>query len=356
MFAGRLRGGEIILHTTPQARTRLKYDGRPKCKNIGTCDICPIGARYSPNDHLQRLEASGQLQILPDTSVRRIVMDSDGRARAVVYRRHGETADREHAARAIVVAAGAIECVRLLLMSSDTRHPGGIGNRFGQVGQHVAFHHVWNGTLRYPKKVFAGRIGPSTAMCHQFRDPPSRGRHGGLHTEFSESLIGNFQISGDDRTGAEALDRLQQLPYLRGIEFHAETVLSAGRAISLSKERDRFGDPFAHLHYESTDFDRVSYRYAQGVLDRFAQLTEGEIVSFLPMEEYTSAAHHMGGCRMGAGAKDSVVDTYGRVHETPNLYVAGSAIFPSCSGSVPPTLTLVALALRTAGAIASALT
>ncbi|WP_431978151.1 GMC oxidoreductase [Rhodothermus marinus] len=43
-----------------------------------------------------------------------------------------------------------------------------------------------------------------------------------------------------------------------------------------------------------------------------------------------------------------VVDSFGRVHGTQNLFVGGGAIFVGGSGAVQPTLTMVALALRTA--------
>jgi choline dehydrogenase-like flavoprotein len=47
-----------------------------------------------------------------------------------------------------------------------------------------------------------------------------------------------------------------------------------------------------------------------------------------------------------------VVDADTRVHEVSNLYVTGSSVFPT-SGYANPTLTIVALALRTARHLAA---
>ncbi len=58
-------------------------------------------------------------------------------------------------------------------------------------------------------------------------------------------------------------------------------------------------------------------------------------------------SHHMGTTRMSASAKDGVVDERCRLHECPELYIAGSSVFPSV-GFANPTLTLVALAHRMA--------
>lgn len=57
--------------------------------------------------------------------------------------------------------------------------------------------------------------------------------------------------------------------------------------------------------------------------------------------------HHIGTARMGRDPRTSVVDTEARVHDVANLYVAGSAVFPTC-GQANPTLTLLALSLRLA--------
>jgi choline dehydrogenase-like flavoprotein len=66
------------------------------------------------------------------------------------------------------------------------------------------------------------------------------------------------------------------------------------------------------------------------------------------------ARHHMGTTRMSRDPRHGVVDADSRVHGIENLYVAGSSVFPT-SGSANPTLTIVALALRLARRIESAL-
>jgi choline dehydrogenase-like flavoprotein len=64
--------------------------------------------------------------------------------------------------------------------------------------------------------------------------------------------------------------------------------------------------------------------------------------------------HEIGGCRMGSDPKTSVVDAFCRSHDVPNLYVVDASVFPS-SSEKNPTLTIMALAARTADHIADRL-
>jgi choline dehydrogenase-like flavoprotein len=58
----------------------------------------------------------------------------------------------------------------------------------------------------------------------------------------------------------------------------------------------------------------------------------------------------MGTTRMGTDSKKSVANADGQSHDHPNLWFAGSSLFPT-SGTANPTLTIAALTLRTAEAI-----
>jgi choline dehydrogenase-like flavoprotein len=55
---------------------------------------------------------------------------------------------------------------------------------------------------------------------------------------------------------------------------------------------------------------------------------------------------------MGRDPRSSVLDENLRAHDVPNLYLVGGGSFVTASSS-PPTLTIAALAIRTAKHIAS---
>jgi choline dehydrogenase-like flavoprotein len=66
-------------------------------------------------------------------------------------------------------------------------------------------------------------------------------------------------------------------------------------------------------------------------------------------------AHLIGGARMGSDPRTSVVDSFGKSHDIPNLFICDGSAFSS-PGSANPTLTIVALALRQAEYISKQMT
>ena len=353
LLGERLAKGGIHIHTTPQARTRHDYEDRPGCMNYGECQVCPIGSRYSPTHHLRRALATGRCRLFTGVSVRRIVTDAAGRARAVLYRPNRESADREHAADVIIVATAAFESARLLLLSKDRRHPDGLGNSGGHVGRHLVFHHLWSGHMHYRERLFSGKVGFWTAQSAQFCDPPTRGRHGGVKIELpSRPSYDHRQAAGEATSLAEAMRRFETTRHCRLVVLHAESAPSPGKRVTLSKETDRFGDPVAHVRYDCDDFDRRTYEYSRQLYERVAKATGAVEWTFDGLDDFSTFAHHMGTCRMGTSAADSVVDPFGAVHDTPGLFTIGLGSFVGSGGAVNPTLTAVALALRSADFIA----
>jgi len=89
------------------------------------------------------------------------------------------------------------------------------------------------------------------------------------------------------------------------------------------------------------------------LLDRSATTRIDELISerhFQSGRISISAAHLMGGCAMGRSARDSVTDSWGRVHGVPWLRVADSSLFPDAL-EINPYVTVMALADRTAQAV-----
>jgi choline dehydrogenase-like flavoprotein len=194
-----------------------------------------------------------------------------------------------------------------------------------------------------------GRAGPPTVLSHQFVEPPGPRHFGGMSVElfdnFDQGLV-QAVARKSWRNAQEITDALRAGLNRRAITFNAECIPGPGKYVELGDRKDRFGDPFLHVRYELDDFDRETYGVAKQLAQRFGDALHAEAVSVAPIKTFWSAHHHLGTCRMGHNAKDSVVDSLGRVHDTEGLYLCGGSSFVTTT-ALQPTLTMVALAMRT---------
>ncbi|MCK6555391.1 GMC family oxidoreductase [Candidatus Binatia bacterium] len=71
-----------------------------------------------------------------------------------------------------------------------------------------------------------------------------------------------------------------------------------------------------------------------------------------PNEVQIASTHPQSTCRMGEDPRRAVVNSWGRSHEVPNLFVADMSVFPTSLGA-PPQITTAALGDRTAHYIAA---
>ena len=146
---------------------------------------------------------------------------------------------------------------------------------------------------------------------------------------------------------------------LYSIDFHAEQQPEASSRVLLDDARDALGMPRLRIdwRYTAGDVDTVQRaiallatefaRTGVGRLDYDAASVEAEMTRY-----GAYGGHHIGTARMGSDPRSSVVDSDCRVHGVDNLYVAGSATFPT-SSQANPTLTVVALSLRLAAQLRS---
>jgi choline dehydrogenase-like flavoprotein len=120
--------------------------------------------------------------------------------------------------------------------------------------------------------------------------------------------------------------------------------------VYLDDQVDEFGRSRLRLRWRWALADRKKVAHSR---DLYAAALERAGIGRLVGTDYDAGLprllggthHHMGVARLSADPEAGVVDPQCRVHDTSNLYVAGSAVFPS-GGFVNPTLTVVAMALR----------
>ena len=76
---------------TPAAKLSQPYRGRNVCMRCDTCNICPTGAKYSPDFTFQSLLDSGRIELHSRTLVRKLVLQNDS---DVIE--HAVALDRDH--------------------------------------------------------------------------------------------------------------------------------------------------------------------------------------------------------------------------------------------------------------------
>jgi choline dehydrogenase-like flavoprotein len=121
----------------------------------------------------------------------------------------------------------------------------------------------------------------------------------------------------------------------------------------LHEQTDAFGQRKTKVLWRWNELDLRSIRQAQQIFRE--ELAAAGIGTFIPVEEtvgsqprqFNSPHHFLGTTRMHDNPRNGVVDADCRVHDVPNLFIAGSSVFPT-GGFANPTLTIVALALRLA--------
>lgn len=260
----------------------------------------------------------------------------------------------EVSAKAVVVAAGAVQSPALLLRSELPVHLPALGRWFtAQPAVIVAGRH--------PRRIrnFAGH--PKSFCCDHFADS----RDFLLETCMYFPTVAAKNLAGfgaEHREMMARMDRLQMVLALALDEASPDNQVRLGRdgeavvdyrlaPATLRALKDAC-DASARILFES-GAERVHtpagppFGVDRADWSRGGERLGGEL---RPGAAPVSAAHLMGGCRMGASPGDSVTDSWGRVHGVPWLHVADASLFPAAA-RINPYPTIMALADRVAEGI-----
>jgi len=301
-----------------------------------------------------------------------------------------------------VLACGAIENARLLLISNDVE-VNGIGNRHDQVGRYFMEHP--HGRIarietrdpaafwalyrkRYPATdvpVAPALVLPpslqqklgvlNSAATFKLEKDPSKGatmsKRVYLNLKYNLSPTKNGRRLWQTwRGGQDWLQRHVSMPLLRfGVKLNRMGLYVMARAeqapnpesrVCLSTEKDALGCPRADLDWRLCALDKETMLQFGKTLQReFDRLGLGKVTTYDWLEDGKpewpvdpsvgnhpiGGYHHMGTTRMSDSARNGVVDANCTVHGYDNLHIAGSSVFTT-GGWANPTLTLLALTHR----------
>jgi choline dehydrogenase-like flavoprotein len=321
----------------------MPYSACVRCQN---CDGFPCAVHGKSDADVLGVRPALEhpnVTLLTNAQVLKLETNDTGTAVSkVVAERNGVV--EQFAGDLVVLACGAANTAKLLLVSATDEHRKGLANGSDQVGRNYMFHNssavlalskdenptIFQKTLGLNDFYFAGNghdypLG-NIQMVGKSQEPMFRGEKPGetkLAPHWSLERIAkhaiDFWLSTEDLPRAEnrvSVDRDGKLTL-------AYTATNETPKQELYKQLHSM---LAKLHMEPGH-----------LFHRFAYM-KNEI-------PVAGVAHQAGTCRMGADPETSVLTPDCRAHELDNLYVVDTSVFPSI-GAVNPALTAMANSLR----------
>lgn len=304
------------------ARRRRDTSPAQNSCSCGTTCATPGGPLTSS---LIDAEATGRLTIRPHSHVLSIETSPDGlRATGVAYVDTRSERQYEAHGSVILLCASTIESVRIMLNSSSSAHPAGLGNSSGLLGRNLTTH-----TMCSSAGVRDGHTDSQVGLyIPNFYNLDARRR--GFLRGFA--MQGILRPEGPDKTRCDIISFGEMLPRVEN-------------GITLSTRRDRWGAPIPQIRCV----------YSQNELE-MAEAQRRELSATLAAAGYEESyiggpydpgmsIHEVGTARMGASRRHSVLNPFNQCWDTPNVLVTDGSAFPS-AGFQNPTLTMMALTGR----------
>jgi choline dehydrogenase-like flavoprotein len=322
--------------------------------------IGPRVIRHNPGripKEIAAAERTGLLVVRTGGVVEALVYDSHtGRARGVRYIDKDTKVSSEAFAKIIFLCASTIETLRIMLNSTSSQHPGGLGGSSEVLGRYFMDQTMFGlgGTLPVERSQpsASGTDRYDFGRVHGFYIPPW-----GDQQRKGSGIVGGFHVQGAVGRGWPGWWMLA----------HGEVLPYVTNTVTLDPQvRDAWGVPAARidLEYGDNELQMIAAQHdaleemshiaglevrapgGTGPLNRMAfGLLKSRVLrsdgAFIP----GASVHEVGGARMGDDPKTSVLNRYNQCWESPNVFVTDGACFVT-SGSQNTTLTIMALTAR----------
>ena len=347
----KIKGKEIKILPTPQSRNSENYQGRPPCAGNSSCvPICPIQAKYDATVHLNKAIKTGNVEIIYNAVVNKLIENKTKEIVNLSYLTYNNKEITISTINAkVILAANSIEISRLLLNSN-------IANSSDQVGRNLMDHAQGYVNALTKKKIFPFRGPLTTSGIDAFRDGKERKDYSPFRISIGNDgwgrikspnavvreLIIKENLSGDKlfKAVGEVVTRMVRMSY------STEVLPNENNRVTLSDENDKIGIKKPKISFNITKYNEDAFKVAKEICTKIFNEVGVSILSTNDNHEYSGAGHIMGTTCMGEDSKKSVVDHYGKTHDNQNLFIVGPSVFPT-SGTANPTLTAVALTIRT---------
>jgi len=338
----------------------LPHDpSRGICQSRNLCDRgCPYGAYFSSNaSTLPAAAKTGNLTFRPYSIVDSIIYDEKKNKAVGVRVLDPESKQEiEFFAKIIFLNASTLGSTQILLNSTSSRFPNGLGNGSDQLGRNLMDHQYRAGADAkvdgFDDKYYIGRR-PNGIYIPRFRNVGKDKRTDYIRGFGYQGEASRSEWSRGVREMAFGSELKEALTtpgeWTIGITGFGECLPNPENRVTLNRnKRDVYGLPTLNIDATWGDNEKVMRKDMKEAAAEMLEASGFRNVSvFDNPNNMGLGIHEMGTARMGNDPKSSVLNKWNQVHEAPNVFVTDGAAMTS-SGCQNPSLTYMALTARAA--------
>ncbi|HTV02978.1 MAG TPA: GMC oxidoreductase, partial [Luteitalea sp.] len=290
----------------------------------------------------------------------RVLVDDKGLAKGVQYFDRKTGQERQVLGKVVVMGASCVDTTRILLNSTSTAYPNGIGNGSDVIGRYlceqVRIHARGFMPSLYAKAATDDKgIGGEHMYMPRFNHREGRKRDylRGFGMQFwgcgtNPDGAGHF-AGGIKGFGSGFKDEVRKR-YPAWVELHpfGEVLSYADNRITVDKTKtDTYGVPLLHIDYTIRENERKMVQHMADTIEEIAKASGIELWQYkrADLDRNGSAIHEHGTCRMGDDPKKSALNKFNQMHEVKNLFVVDGSSFTTASEK-NPTITILSIAWR----------
>jgi len=346
----KFRDRHVIIGRTANLTKPVK--GRGQCQARDLCHRgCPYGAYFSANaSTMPAAFATGNLTLRPHSLVNKIIYDEKKRRATGVEIIDTETKQtHEFYARIIFVNASTVATTFILLNSTSSRFPNGLGNDSDLVGRNLMDHHkglTINASVEgFEDKYYYGRR-PTGIYIPRFQNIIERNPNFIRGYHFGGSASRRQQTS--DAIGAELKEAMTEAgSWQFNLFAFGECLPYADNRITLDHSRkDHWGRPVIAIDCEFKENEKAMHAdigFSGKEMLEAAGFKNVQVNGSLSFPG--NANHEMGTARMGRDPKTSVLNGYNQMHDVANVFITDGSCMTS-GACLNPSITYMALTAR----------
>ena len=350
-------GRNMVISRT--ANLSVPHLGRGPCQYRSLCQRgCPFGGYFSANSTtIPAAQATGNMTLRPFSVVHSIIYDEKSQRATGVRVIDAQTKESmEYYARIVFVNAGTLNTTLILLNSTSSRFPNGLGNDSGVIG-HYLMDHNYRGRIfaeheGFEDQYYYGRR-PTGTYIPRFRnfgnDKQENFIRGYAYSCGASRRTGNVK-EGDELIGAAFKEKITDVgPWQIGMTGMGECLPYFDNKVTLSKEKkDEWGMPLLEIDCE---YKENELNMLKDLLDTGAEMLDRAGFKNIRKQDSEQAPglgiHEMGTARMGRDPKTSALNGNNQMHAVKNVFISDGSCMAS-SACQNPSISYMALTARAA--------